>query len=128
MTGSGRHSSAQRVAVFDADGNYVAPIVVDGTVYVPLAAFAESIGLQCEVSEGAVALVRPGAQQAAQPTPAPTPVPTEAPPEFVWIDLTNGNFTSYFDVSIKTSNFSKYEKQYSQPRVVFTYWQVDANL
>lgn len=117
-----------KVAVFDADGNYVAPIVVDGTVYVPLAAFAESIGLQCEVSEGAVALVRPGAQQAVQPTPAPTPVPTEAPPEFVWIDLTNDNFDNYFSVTLRTSNFSKYEKNYTKQRLYFTYWQVDVYL
>lgn len=115
-----------KVAIFDAEGNYLAPVLVDGTVYVPLAAFAESVGLQCEVSDGAVALTRAGGQQAQ--AVQVTPVPTEAPPEYVWIKLTEGNFRSYFSISLRTSGFSKYEKQYTQPRVSFTYWQVDADL
>ena len=102
-----------RMAFFDADGSYLPPINADGTVYVPLVAFAESAGIGIDEADGGYALQRKRGVSAAAAAAA-TPAAIEL---YGYVPLGMDNYGEYFTLSQDYSAPAGYPSTY---RVTYT--------
>ncbi len=108
-----------QAAFFDANGQYLAPLLIDNVVYVPLRELAASAGIGIKEESGALYLSAAAPEQ----TAAPTVIVVEQTPLYGRVPVGLYNYTKYFNFQ-KDETDRSYETETSSQTTYVTAYDV----